>query len=337
MKTQGAADHDAGYKKLMSNEVMVSHLFEGFIDEEVRGALDFTQLEQVNTEFVTFDGERLRGDTLWRVPRYGPDDSVAYCVLMLEFQHKSDPSMAFRVLDYATQVLRDHIRKHGKSAEFPVLLPVVLHHGTGTWTAKRTMRELFPLTTSDALRRFQPEMEYILLDEASVELDSLGQDNLAARWFELVQTDDEDLLLDRISALRASFLEQGVELELLATLLTESLRHRSAALKLDTEQIHNLLQEKEKPMLRDTMDRIFDKVHDKGLQQGIQRGREEGREQERLRTLARQLERKFGARGARLTELANLTNTQQDALVELIFDFDDEPSLFEAARATDQL
>lgn len=82
-------------------------------------------------------------------------------------------------------------------------------------------------------------------------------------------------------------------------------------------------------MLRDTMDRIFDKVHDKGLQQG--------REQERLRTLARQLERKFGARGARLTELANLTNTQQDALVELIFDFDDEPSLFEAARATDQL
>jgi predicted transposase YdaD len=202
------------------------------------------------------------------------------------------------------------------------------------------MRELFPLTTSDALRRFQPEMEYILLDEASVELDSLGQDNLAARWFELVQTDDEDLLLDRISALRASFLEQGVELELLATLLTESLRHRSAALKLDTEQIHNLLQEKEKPMLRDTMDRILDKVHDKGLQQGIQRGREEGRElgleHGQLHTLSRLLERRFGEREARLDELFALSSQQRARLEEVLFEFEDEQLMFAAAREVEE-
>ena len=80
-------------------------------------------------------------------------------------------------------------------------------------------------------------------------------------------------------------------------------------------------------MFPQNLEKIFQKEHNKGFE----KGREEGREEGQLLLLARLLERKFGADPARSARLDGLSFEQRERLGELVFDFDDEAALFDAA------
>ena len=59
--------HDAGYKLLFSNPLIVRDLIQGFIDDPWLQKLDFSTLEPVKGHYVSEDLRDRADDVVWRV------------------------------------------------------------------------------------------------------------------------------------------------------------------------------------------------------------------------------------------------------------------------------
>ena len=95
---------------------------------------------------------------MWRV-RYR--HCWLYVLVVLEFQSTVDRTMAVRVLAYSALLYQDLLRA---SAEpLPPVLPIVLHHGPGRWTASVDVAGL-AAPSGEFLAPYQPAQRYFLLD-----------------------------------------------------------------------------------------------------------------------------------------------------------------------------
>jgi len=55
------------------------------------------------------------------------------------FEHKSGPEglTAFQLLRYMVRIWEDFVKGHPGAKLLPAIVPVVVHHGEGGWTAAR--------------------------------------------------------------------------------------------------------------------------------------------------------------------------------------------------------
>ena len=150
--------YDAAYKLLFSFPEMVRDLLAGFVSDEWVAELDLSTLERWPASQV---GDTLRErhqDRVWRV-RYR--DRWLYVLVLLEFQSTVDRTMAVRVLAYTALLYQDLLRTTAEP--LPPVLPIVLHHGPGRWTAKVDVAGL-AAPCGAFLAPYQPAQRYFLLD-----------------------------------------------------------------------------------------------------------------------------------------------------------------------------
>ena len=150
--------HDAAYKLLFSFPEMVRDLLDGFVSGDWVAELDLSTLERWPASQV---GDTLRErhqDRVWRV-RY--HRRWLYVLVLLEFQSTVDRTMAVRVLAYSALLYQDLLR--ASAAPLPPVLPIVLHHGPGRWTAATEVAE-FAAPSGAFLAPYQPAQRYFLLD-----------------------------------------------------------------------------------------------------------------------------------------------------------------------------
>ena len=99
--------------------------------------LDLDGIEPRPTEFVHQDRSRRIGDAAYRIPFVEREDGpVRIAIASAEFQDENDGGMLARVRGYTDRMLADY-RRRGLIAEdeHPVVLPFVIHTGTGRWSA----------------------------------------------------------------------------------------------------------------------------------------------------------------------------------------------------------
>ena len=90
--------HDSAYRSLFSHPAMMAELLQGVVRQPWLAQVDLSTLERINGEHVAArGGKRRTSDMVWRV--WGKRDWV-YVYLLLEFQSRSDPAMALRMLTY---------------------------------------------------------------------------------------------------------------------------------------------------------------------------------------------------------------------------------------------
>ncbi len=125
---------DASYKLLFSAPEVVRDLVLGFIPDEWLHSLDYSTLEKMPGSYVTDDLRHRADDVVWRVRA---DGEWMYLYLLIEFQSKTDPWMAVRIMTYVGLLYQDLIRAKqvlpGK--KLPPVLPIVLYNGDAKWTA----------------------------------------------------------------------------------------------------------------------------------------------------------------------------------------------------------
>ncbi|UJF32540.1 Rpn family recombination-promoting nuclease/putative transposase [Paenibacillus hexagrammi] len=208
------------------------------------------------------------------------------CFLLLEMQSTVDMEMPLRLLMYQTEIWRYILRnrdgvKSVKSAELPVIVPIVLYNGSRPWTAKRRFRQL--LAGEEAFGEELLDFGYILLDvERYSEEELLRLSNTIGAVFLLDQTADQLQLLERLRKLMKTIHSmpepsKGQFLNWLTRVVAVHLPKE----RVDVEKfLQDMKDEGGAVMgLHDNLQAIRQKGVEEGLAKGIEEGIERGHKQ----------------------------------------------------------
>ena len=174
-------DHDAAWKRLFRQPLMVEHLLGGFAPE-VAAVLDLATLRDLCASWAAADTEQRHGDAVWRVDY--ADGSGRSLVVLLEFQSTVDRAMAVRVQRYALMAGETLARTGARDADGELrVLPVVVHAGSEPWTARGAARAV--AVTGDGEVQIPPPHVYLLLDAGRIAPEHRPAYNLVSTLFEL--------------------------------------------------------------------------------------------------------------------------------------------------------
>jgi hypothetical protein len=147
--------------------------------------LDFATLQRVSEIGISHDLREREDDMIWRL-RWC--ERWVYVYLLLEFQSSVDRLMAVRLLTYVGLLYQDLAAAGEIPSESPLspVLPIVLYNGEKSWWAKTSLDDLIEPDLPEQLRRWQPQIRYLLLDEQRLaDTELAGQRNVAAALFQL--------------------------------------------------------------------------------------------------------------------------------------------------------
>lgn len=116
----------------------------------------------------------------------------AFLYLLFEHQSRPDPLMPLRILGYMLRILDVHVTSAEspiRALPLPLVVPVLLHHGEGGWSAARRLEDLFDseLVAEAGLHDFIPRLSFVLddlsgLSDEALEARQLALEPLLALW-----------------------------------------------------------------------------------------------------------------------------------------------------------
>ncbi|MBW7901683.1 MAG: Rpn family recombination-promoting nuclease/putative transposase [Rhodocyclaceae bacterium] len=285
--------YDGLYKLLFSHTPMVQALLRGFVHEDWVAHLDFSTLEKPNGHYVSEALQQRSDDILWRMRLNLPDgrSEWLYLYLLIEFQSRSDPWMALRLLTYVCMLYQDLIKSGevAPGAPLPPVFPLVLYNGLPRWQATQEVADL--IAAPGDLGRWRPRFRYHLLDEGRVPAEELGRlsNNLLALLIRLETTPDAPAIREATAALVQHL--KGPAYDSLRRAFV-AFYNRAILTRLNSRHTIREFRELQEggTMIAERIDEWGKQIHQKALQEGLQ----EGRRDEAARMLRRLLALRFG-------------------------------------------
>ena len=185
---------DQVYRHLFSNPVLIRDTIAGFVGGDLADMLDFASLEQINPNYVSDRLARRSNDMVWRIQWLHRDDWM-YLLFILEFQSSRHRFMPVRILTY-TSLLYEHLIDQDKMirqrCRLPPVLPIVWYSGENQWDSPISMAALRPPNLSATLLKYQPNMEFFLVNDGCYNVGS--SDSFAALVVAVKQCKTPDAL-----------------------------------------------------------------------------------------------------------------------------------------------
>jgi len=271
--------YDRSLKRIFSHPLMMESLIKGFVPQGWVKDLDFTKFTKINIKHVTADLREREDDVIWRVDF---KNQPIYLIFLLELQSTVNKYMAVRLITYTGLIYEDLI-KEGKKAllkdgSLPPIFSFVYYHGEKTWTAPLTLRELYNDSFPKRLLKFQPNIEYMVIDLNSLPLEKYAglQNNFVLPLIELERSskysDSVKIIQKLINILRGGKFDR---------IRSDILVYVKRVMRLEARfpgiNIHDL--EEVPGMLSAALDRYDQNLRDEGVQQGIQQGVQQGIQQ----------------------------------------------------------
>ena len=151
-------------------------LLRALLPESLAERVAWSTLRLEASDYLRPAREAIRGDFLFRVETQGAKPVTL--LVPLEHQSASHRWMPLRAGDYSFGAWWTAVREEPGPGDLPIVVPVVLHHGAGGWSAARTMHELVAasLEAHPELAPFVPNARFVLDDLAT-----LSDEAIAAR------------------------------------------------------------------------------------------------------------------------------------------------------------
>jgi len=277
--------HDGSYKHIFSHAQIVEDLLRGFVHEDWVPQIDYGSLEKMGGSYVTDDLREREDDIIWRV-RFKPALSGVeggewlYVYLLIEFQSRSDPWMALRILVYTGLLYQDLVKSGQIVApnKLPPIFPVVVYNGESPW---RSACEVAELIEPAGLSAWRPSQRYFLLDEGRVSEPELAEaDNSLADIIRLESSPEPEVMRQIIGRLTQRLREPRYDS--LRRALVVWINRVVLKRLVPAERIPEATELQEiDTMLAERVVEWTEKWKQQGLQQGLQEGRQEGRQQGR--------------------------------------------------------
>ena len=274
---------------------MVRHLLALLPADAVAG-LDTRRLRQLPAEQVGRGARKRLPDMAWAVGAPTPEHPDAEALLAIEFQAAPHEHMALRMDSYVALLRQGMADELPAAHGLPPVLPVLVYTGARPWRPP-SLRQLAAPTPA-GLRRWQPDLEMLTLDAATLRAED-GDTNPAAALLRLQRCRRQADLPALAAALFGTLRRDG--LARLAERLSDALMHMLVARfggdeagERYTEELRRALHYMEEPrMLAETVTQWRQEAIDEGWRKGESEGRRRGISHERA-LLRRQATRRFG-------------------------------------------
>ena len=202
--------NDPIYKRIFAFPRMVEDLLCGFAKGDWTQRADFSALRKAPAEYVGDDLRKRLGDSVWRLPL---DRGWLHVLVLLEFQSRSEPDMALRILEYSAMLYRELSRSGlGPDGLRPPVLPVVLYNGTPRWSSAVDVRDLL-VPVGPSLVPYQPSQRHMVLDLQRIPEEDLPLRNLVGAVSRMERSRSPDDLR-RVAALLQEWLRGPKDAEL---------------------------------------------------------------------------------------------------------------------------
>ena len=153
--------HDKFFRETFSRLEVAQSFIEEVFPDELRKKLNISGLKRVNDSFMDEELEEYLADVV-----YQTDYAGQKTIVTLLFEHKSYVQRYphLQLLQYVLNIWKEE-RKQKK--KLSVVIPVIIHHGKGTWkykSMKSYFKDLHP-----SLDRFIPDFDYLLFTLDKIE------------------------------------------------------------------------------------------------------------------------------------------------------------------------
>lgn len=166
--------HDKLFKETFSNPELAAAEFQAVLPGSVSNLIDWSTLRVASMSTSAVASTERHHDMVFEAARSDRSEQVLVYVLF-EHQSTNDPSMPLRLLEYMVRLWRSWLALEGNTLPLPPVLPVVLSHASGGWTATVTFEGLFSddAGTAAIVDEFVPRFRYVVDDLAAVDDASL--------------------------------------------------------------------------------------------------------------------------------------------------------------------
>jgi hypothetical protein len=134
--------HDAIFKDVFSQPDNARGVLQSVLSAELVAAIDWSTLKLEAGHYVDSKLASSQSDVLYSASLCDGTPALVYC--LFEHQSKSDPLMPLRLLKYMTRIWDRWLAgRRSRPDRLPAIIPVVMSHAQGGWSAATSMHELF--------------------------------------------------------------------------------------------------------------------------------------------------------------------------------------------------
>jgi predicted transposase/invertase (TIGR01784 family) len=278
--------HDALFKFALAQPEHARGVLQTVVPPVLAEALDWSTLTLRPGNYVDIGLREQLTDLLYSATWRGGDEVFVYFL----FEHQStlptapnDGLMAFRLLRYQVQIWERWRADHPGEKALPMIIPIVMYHGTTPWSEPRSFDALLavPPGVRPAVDPYLVQFAYVLDDVSKISDDELHEGarltalaKLVTMLFKHARTRADLIqILGRWVDVMREVARAANGLEALARVVRYILEVNE---HVRSEALQALLEREIGPEAKDTIVTAAQQYIEQGRQQGIQQGIQRG-------------------------------------------------------------
>lgn len=291
--------HDRFFKAVFGRTEVATEFLERYLPATAVQALDWKTLRPAKDSFLDPELALHPADLLYTVDLRGGGTGYVHVL----FEHKSyvESRIGLDLLRYRVRIWEQWLNA-GNSGRLPVIVPVVVHHGTATWRVSRQFAD--EVEDVPALRAYVPACVYHLIDLSGYrddELQGAVMLHTALLTLKYIFRNELSERLPEILGLLRDLAQSSMGLDYVRTLL-RYLAQAASIDRLTGDQLRQVVTETLSgggelmlTIAEQWEQQAMERGIEKGIEKGIERGIEKGIEQGEARLLKQLLSWRFGA------------------------------------------
>ena len=283
--------HDRFVRETLSHKDNAASFLENYLPAEIKNLVDLGSLEIEKDSFIAQDLQDYYSDLLYKVKFCGHD---GYVYLLFEHKSYNEKWIALQLLEYILQIWK---LKKSQGQKLPVVVPLVLYHGTSQWKIGLKLSDILEYHDT-RLREYIPDFRYLLYDLTTrSDAEIYGSAQLKAMLFLLKYRDSELLAqLGKILSLMKNLPDS--ELGYLQSITIYVLSTTNIEVNQFAQIASQNLSSKGGNIIMTTAERLIAQ----GIKEGEIKGEIKGKIEGKIEAIESVLEIRFGARGLHLME-----------------------------------
>ena len=314
--------HDKFFKETFSKIEVARDFMNNYLPQSIIRIVDLNTLEPQKDSFINEELQEVFSDMLFRV-KINKREGYVYFL----FEHKSYNSrnISFQLLKYMLEIWEAKCKKEN-SYELPIVIPLVIYHGSDEWNTKTTLGEMLKgyKELPEDVKKYVPDYEYLLYDISRYTDEEIKGEAI------------NRIILTTFRDINKRSLEEFIESIVISAEYIRELEDKQTGIEY-FETLMRYIFSAKKDITKEDFDKIIERIeysYTEGSEEAMtlaeifrQEGRQEGRQEEKKETLyktaIRLLTKKFGKLPEETrNKISQLDTENLEVIIDSIFEYE---------------